>query len=85
MKNKLDKKIKQKILLYSSEKEAEENIENYLQNPPQLFAYLKDAKWVKVPLPKILAKKNILCAKPIVESPYFNSRFRSLIIHIVND
>ena len=66
--NKLNQEIKQKILLYSSEKEAEENIENYLQSPPQLFAYLEDATWVRVPLPKILTQKNIVCAKPIVES-----------------
>ena len=65
--NKLNQEIKQKILLYSSEKEAEENIENYLQSPPQLFAYLEDATWVRVPLPKILTQKNIVCAKPIVE------------------
>ncbi len=64
--NKLNKELKQRILLYSSEKEAEENIENYLEKPPQIFAYLEDAQWIKVPLPKILQNKDIVCAKPVI-------------------
>lgn len=70
--NKLNKEFKKEIMLYSSEQEAEDKIEKYLENPPQLSEISKNTKWAKILLPSILFNKKIFAIKPTVENSYFN-------------
>ena len=71
---KLKKEMNEEIKLYSSEKDAEENIGEYLRNPPQLQIISKQTKWVNIQLPNMLdGIPSIYCYKPTVDNIYFNS------------
>ena len=70
----LEKKKNKGIVFYTSEQEAEENIKEYLQSPPQLYAISKDTIWKYIPLPNLIAQsKPIFCCKPTVNNLYSNS------------
>ena len=75
--NKLNRELKKEILLYSSEQEAEDRIEEYIENPPQLSEISKDTKWQKILLPLILSTKKVVAIKPTVEKPYLNFSINS--------
>ena len=75
--NKLNRELKKEILLYSSEQEAEDRIEEYIENPPQISEISKDTKWQKILLPLILSIKKIVAMKPTVENPYLNFSINS--------
>lgn len=65
----------QKVQLYSSEQEAENNIENYLNNPPQLKILSDNIKWQGIPIHNgslITNNYHVYCYKAIRDNIDFS-------------